>query len=78
MTQSVPGAVRGPQAGSPRGVVEATGYQSMGRTSLAENNPVATAPGTDIITSASLVRRQGNLNRRTIPGSDLQERSRVA
>jgi len=43
-TVSEPGAIRGPHAGSPRGVVNATGpVQSE------DSGPVATAPGTDII-----------------------------
>ncbi len=39
--KSVAGADRDPRAGSPRGVVDATGYCSR------PNHPVATAPGTD-------------------------------
>jgi hypothetical protein len=50
-TESVPGADRGPRAGSPRGVVDATGSQSTPRASSRGRNPVATAPGTDLITS---------------------------
>jgi hypothetical protein len=65
MKQSVPGAV-------------ATGYNSHQGRVWQENNPVATAPGTDIITSPSLTRRQRNLNRYAIPGVDLQKRSRIA
>jgi hypothetical protein len=44
---SVPGAVRGPRAGSPRGVVDATGSASPAGFSKVPPDPVATAPGTD-------------------------------
>src|SRR5712671_585852 len=44
MMESVPGADRGPRAGSPRGVVDATGSQRRSRSP--NFNPVATAPGT--------------------------------
>ncbi len=46
---SVPGADQGPRAGSPRGVVDATR-----RATQAGRNPVATAPGTDLITRQPL------------------------
>ena len=45
-TESVPGADRGPRAGSPRGVVVATGSRDRHHTSC---DPVATAPGTDSV-----------------------------
>jgi hypothetical protein len=53
--QSVPGADRGPRAGSPRGVVDATGSRFTGRSSLVSQHPVAIAPGTDLITVADLL-----------------------
>ncbi len=52
--RSVPGADRGPRAGSPRGVVDAPGSQSTRRATQAGRNPVATAPGTDLITRQPL------------------------
>src|SRR6184192_2863456 len=57
--RSVPGADRGPRAGSPRGVVVATGYRRnlvrnrsfvAAALLLARVNPVAIAPGTDSMT----------------------------
>src|SRR5258708_3621352 len=51
MMESVPGADRGPRAGSPRGVVDATGSQPTRRSRSPNFNPVATAPGTDLITN---------------------------
>ncbi len=53
MMLSVPGADRGPRAGSPRGVVDATGSQFTARSSCQGHNPVATAPGTDLTTLVS-------------------------
>jgi len=51
MMRSVPGAVRGPQAGSPLGVVDATGSQLIvKRRDCQDCYPVATAPGTDSMT----------------------------
>src|SRR5258708_2185905 len=47
--ESVPGADRGPRAGSPRGVVDATGSQSIATIAMAKGyDPVATALGTDL------------------------------
>gem|GEM_PF-2153137 len=47
--RSVPGADRGPRAGSPRGVVDATGLQRIAMIEVGKAYPVATAPGTDLI-----------------------------
>jgi len=54
MTESVPGADRGPRAGSPRGVVDATGYQPRDGRDRLNCNPVSIAPGTDLITIETL------------------------
>ncbi len=57
MESSVPGAGRGPRAGSPRGVVDATGLTLANGNNAATNDrfrtrlrqyPVAIAPGTDL------------------------------
>jgi hypothetical protein len=46
--RSVPGADRGPRAGSPRGVVVATGQSVVHYNAHGTRDPVATAPGTDL------------------------------
>ena len=63
--QSVPGADRGPRAGSPRGVVVATGSREVSTESGSDQvqrthdrgsrsrNPVAIAPGTDSVAGAN-------------------------
>jgi len=57
--RSVPGAGRGPRAGSPRGVEDATG-SSVGRSHLVPMDPVATAPGTDSNSTDSETRHAKN------------------
>ena len=54
MTESVPGADRGPRAASPRGVVEATRYQPLDGRDRLNCNPAAIVPGTDLITIDTL------------------------
>src|SRR5207248_3563985 len=56
VVRSVPGADRGPRAGSPRGVVDATGSQLAQRSRLAGPDPVATAPGTDCMLDHETIR----------------------
>src|SRR5437016_4077393 len=53
--KSVPGADRGPRAGSPHGVVDATGSHRIARIEIASTcYPVATALGTDYITATKV------------------------
>jgi len=54
MTESVPGADRGPARAAHSGVVDGTGYQPRDGRDRLNCNPVAIAPGTGLITIETL------------------------
>src|SRR5882724_86400 len=64
--RSVPGADRGPRAGSPRGVVVATGSQHVMRIEIARRDPVATAPGTDLMPKVDTLNQLWRFSRRVV------------